>query len=131
MTDKHSISADAELAGDRHLGRRCALGGVMTLVALALALNVVLGAVSVGVMDAGRLAEGVVARCAAVSIVRATERARERDQDVPARSPGWAGVASRSTASAPDECSTAPVLGSVGLARVVVGLIDLPPPARG
>lgn len=102
-------------------------GGVTAVVALALAVNALFGAVTAGVVQSDRYSEGAVARYVAVAIVRGL--ARVRDQDVPCVVGGQA-VAARTRRGVECVDCSSQVAGGVGLDRLVAGMVDLPPPAK-
>lgn len=109
---------------------RGALGGVSAVIAVAIAITAVLGTLTAGLVQGDRLGEGVVARYAAVAIVRSVERARPRVRD-------------RNEPSGVEELMAVPreLLRELGvcvaidrgggmLDRLKPGQIDLPPPAK-
>jgi|GEM_PF-2475601 len=105
---------------------RGTLGGISAVVAVALAISAVLGTWTAGVMQADRMSDGLVARYVTAAIVRSVDRARVREVDVPAIASGaWRG---RNEAEAAGRNAGPQVVGSVGLSRLGLGEIDLPPP---
>jgi hypothetical protein len=106
---------------------RLVVGGVSAVMAVAIAIGAVLGTWSGAMASGDRYAEGLMARCVAVAIVRGMERAREQEKPAAAAvSREWRG----SRVENGDECF-AQVLGGVSLARLGVGQVDLPPPCVG
>ena len=105
---------------------RLALHGVSAVIAVAIAVNALFGAMSAGVVSADRYADGVVARYVAVAIVRNMDRARVRDQDVPAAASTGLRIGALCVSTRTKVLSQ--VDGSIALERLTLMHIDLPPP---
>jgi len=124
----HPLSTNLDQGPEVNSGRP-ALGGISAVVAVAMAISAVLGTWTAGVLQADRMSDGLVARYVTAAIVRHVERARVREVDVPAiASGGWHG---RDKIEATGRMGLSQVDGSVGLSRVGLSEIDLPPPMIG
>lgn len=121
----HPLSTNLDQGPEVNSGRP-ALGGISAVVAVAMAISAVLGTWTAGVLQADRMSDGLVARYVTAAIVRHVERARVREVDVPAIASGdWRGARANDAARC---VGAAQVEGSVGLSRLGLGEIDLPPP---
>jgi hypothetical protein len=119
------LLSNPDQAPEVNLGRH-ALGGISAVVAVAMAISAVLGTWTAGVLQADRMSDGLVARSVTAAIVRHVERARVREVDVPAIASGdWRG---RDAIDAAGRLVLSQVEGSVGLSRLGLREIDLPPP---